>query len=301
MSLGEARHLAPGRVAIFLLHGVVPRHRHGVRNYTRKHIDLERFRGFLEDLAAQGEPVAMPRLVEAHEKGATLPDRAFAITFDDGFANNAAVAAPVLERMGIPATFYVTTGFVDANEASWIDRIEYAFEQSGPLTLDLPRIGPRTCATPGEKVALLDEIRRVVKRDAAIDPYAFADEVWRQAGVKAMRPDPDLDQKMTWAQVRALAHHRLFTVGGHGHTHRILEHLAPPALEEEVATSLRLLRRHARPDIEHYSYPEGLAHCYSDRVIGVLRRHGVACSPTAEDGTNASGTDLFRLKRIMVA
>ena len=105
---------------------------------------------------------------------------------------------------------------------------------------------------------------------------------------------------MTWAQVRALADDPLFSIGGHSHTHAILPFLSPRALESEIATSLKLLRMHLPERVEHYSYPEGLAHCYSDRVIDVLRAQGVRCCPTAEPGVNAPGADLFRLKRVMV-
>ena len=34
------------------------------------------------------------------------------ITFDDGYLDNIAVAAPILRRLRLPATFFVTTGFV---------------------------------------------------------------------------------------------------------------------------------------------------------------------------------------------
>jgi hypothetical protein len=53
-------------------------------------------------------------------------------------------------------------------------------------------------------------------------------------------------------------------------------------------------------EIVHYSYPEGLAHCYSDEVISCLQKHGITCSPTAIEGTNDVKTDLFNLKRITV-
>ena len=64
----------------------------------------------------------------------------------------------------------------------------------------------------------------------SIDPYGVAAEIWEQLDVDRMQPDPDLDQKMTWAQVRALAGDPLFTVGGHSHTHRILEFLSDEEL-----------------------------------------------------------------------
>ena len=105
---------------------------------------------------------------------------------------------------------------------------------------------------------------------------------------------------MSWAQVRELSQNSLFTIGGHSHTHRILEYLDQTALKNEIALSLEILRKNLDTEIEHYSYPEGLEHCYSDRVIAALRDHGIICAPSAEHGLNHPGADLFRLKRIMV-
>jgi hypothetical protein len=65
--------------------------------------------------------------------------------------------------------------------------------------------------------------------------------------------------------------------------------------------SLRLLGDALGEPVRHYSYPEGLAHCYSPAVIAALRERGVVCCPTALPGTNPVGTDLFELRRYLVA
>ena len=293
-------HLRKEGVAIFLFHGVIREQRFAVRNYTGKHLLRERFVSVLEDLHHHGTAVSLEEIVAA-QRGKPLPERAFAVTFDDGFENNYSVAAPILSGLEIPATFYVTTGFIESNDSSWIDRIEYAVEGKGQFQLALPfREGGRRYATREEKVGLLEEIRRFVKNDPTVDPYAFAQDICRQLGVTAMAPEPDLDQKMSWDQIRVLSQNGLFLIGGHGHTHRILAYLDSKALEEEIVQSLTKLRRQLGSPVEHYSYPEGLSHCYSDRVIRLLRDHGIFCAVTAEEGINRPGDDLFRLKRIMV-
>jgi hypothetical protein len=68
----------------------------------------------------------------------------------------------------------------------------------------------------------------------------------------------------------------------------------------EIKTSVDLLAQKAGVYSPHYSYPEGLAHCYSDEVIDTLKIYGVICCPTAIDGINQVINDLFHLYRITV-
>ena len=288
-------------VAIYLLPGVVLESRYRVRNYTHKHICAAQFDQLLADLSEVGSPVSMTDIVEATLSQKTLPPRAFAVTFDDGFENNYSVAAPILKRYGVPATFYVTTNFIDHNRLSWIDEIEYAVENVDVVHLAQPfATATDTFRTVEEKQELLDGIRRYVKSHPSLDPYAFAEAFRRGVEVGPPIPDSALDQKLTWDQIRELQRDALFTIGGHGVTHRILTHLDASELESEVRTSIERVHSETNHVPVLYSYPEGLAHCYSDEVIKSLKQNGILSCPTAEDGINVIGDDLFRLKRIMV-
>ena len=118
----------------------------------------------------------------------------------------------------------MTSGFVDEGGASWIDEIEQALEAAPAPRLSLP-FGERTCRDDAEKIALLEEIRAYVKSGQGGDPYAFAEDVRLQLGCDELPPDQALDVKLTWDDVVELHSNELFTIGGHGHTHRVLEHL----------------------------------------------------------------------------
>ena len=290
-------------LAIYLFHGVVEKSEYSVRNYTKKHLEKNIFAAVIRELCEHGQCLSIEDVVECRLNGQKYPPNAFVISFDDGFENNYSIAAPILAEEGVPAVFYVTTKFIEHNGMSWIDRIEYCLEKaaSGRLSFKWD-VETRLFQNSEDKIKLLEEIRLNVKKDSTIDVVAFANDIFDQCDMEPVSQSNDpLDQKMSWEQVRALNESPGFTVGGHTHTHATMSFLSPENLNEEISISLRLLREKAGVMPRHFSYPEGLEHCYSPQVIATLKRHGIVCCPTAIEGVNSPEEDLFHLKRIMVA
>ena len=59
--------------------------------------------------------------------------RSIVITFDDGYADNLYNAKPLLERYKIPATVFVTSGHIYAQEEFWWDELDRVLLQPGTL------------------------------------------------------------------------------------------------------------------------------------------------------------------------
>jgi peptidoglycan/xylan/chitin deacetylase (PgdA/CDA1 family) len=67
--------------------------------------------------------VRLADMVARLERG-LAPDRELAITFDDGYRDNYDNAAPVLERLGLSATFFIVTEWMGTEIVPWWDRSE---------------------------------------------------------------------------------------------------------------------------------------------------------------------------------
>jgi peptidoglycan/xylan/chitin deacetylase (PgdA/CDA1 family) len=65
--------------------------------------------------------VSLRDLVQKLERGEKL-NRELAITFDDGYRDNFENAAPVLEKYGLPATFFVVTQWMGSDVVPWWDQ-----------------------------------------------------------------------------------------------------------------------------------------------------------------------------------
>jgi peptidoglycan/xylan/chitin deacetylase (PgdA/CDA1 family) len=298
-----ASRLKESEVAIYLFHGVIPAHQTRIRNYNRKHIEIDLFNLCLKSLMRIGNPLSMNELISIFKSNLSLPKNSFVITFDDGFENNYSVAMPVLVDYKIQPTIYVSTNFIETGAQSWTDMIEAAIEVAPTTELDFNWLDSKIVLSSDEsRLHFLRQVRSYVKKNPEIDPYIFATELIADLDTQKLpRYDEFLDKKLSWAQVRDLHSSGTACIGGHGHTHRIMSFLSPGNLKLEIETSISLLKERAGINSAHYSYPEGLVHCFNDQVICELKRFGITCCPTAIDGTNQISNDLFHLRRIMAS
>lgn len=296
-------HLVDNKLTIFLFHGVIPDNaRYAVRNYNRKHIHESYFRDIMKSLSNCGTAISINDIVSGvyAKEGAKKP---FIVSFDDGFRNNKTLAAPILQELNIPAVFYITTGFVEHNEMSWIDKIEWLFEniedehriqvsEKEILLID---------KDPASKIFALNSIRKHVKQSRRINTRSYVNDIFQQVGKNVISESCDvLDEKLSWDDVVSLNRNDLFTIGGHTHSHAIMSYISDEELQNEVDTSVSLLEKHIGVAPEHYSYPEGQEEHYNEETIAVLKSRGIKCCPSAIEGVNTYPLDLFNLNRIMV-
>lgn len=294
--------LSPDKLAIFLFHGVVEKPDYEIRNYTRKHLEKDEFYKLLNFLKSSGNALSMPEIVEHHLEKTPFPENAFAVSFDDGFENNFSIAAPILEALNIPATFYVSTYLIQNNAMTWIDQVEYSLEKTKSGTIRLPGFSKDLSFNSKEtKIKVADTLRCEVKTRKEIDIELLVQTIFSQCQMEPVNhSDDQLDKKMSWDQIRKLHEREIFTIGGHSHHHVNLASLNDDDLEFEIRTSIQFLKKEAGIEVKHYSYPEGLEYCYSEKVIQKLKSYNIICSPTAIDGGNDLATDLFHLRRIPV-
>lgn len=81
---------------------------------------VDAFRQHLDELARWGAVVLPLEEAAARLYAGTLPDRAVALTFDDGYASVVETAWPILRERGLPATLFVVSGFLaGARRFAW--------------------------------------------------------------------------------------------------------------------------------------------------------------------------------------
>jgi peptidoglycan/xylan/chitin deacetylase (PgdA/CDA1 family) len=212
-----------------------------------------------------------------------------AITFDDGFADNCAVAAPLLRERAMVATFFIVSGLTDTDGELWFEiaarRWLAATDAERRRAFDAAR-GHGRPGLPAYLSAL--KSRSPAERDAVISQL-------RETG-RPMAERP-LDRAMTTSQLRSLLDDG-HEIGGHSVTHPILTTLEETEIRAEVAGCRRDLELRLGVPVTKFCYPNG---SLDERVVKATREAGYAVACTTRTGRNAPGADPLLLQRVDAA
>jgi peptidoglycan/xylan/chitin deacetylase (PgdA/CDA1 family) len=182
-----------------------------------------------------------------------LPQKAVAITFDDGYKDNFRIAAPILNRLGIPATFYVLVDSVDRSKAPWYCLLRHAFMSSHRPNWKDPVTGTvhELAAFEAREPAFL-KCAGVCSRLSA----AERDE-WVQNATRVLDPGPfpnESDLMMNWDEARMLMKSG-HIVGSHTMTHPNLAQVSATEARRELTDSKLRLEKELGEAVQHLAYP----------------------------------------------
>lgn len=208
------------------------------------------------------------------------------LTFDDGYADNAIHAAPILAEYGCPATFFVTTGFV-SGEPLWFDVVGRAWQRCGSRPL-------AKAAGQAHLPTALDGQLGWLKRQPTARREQIVTALRDSLGEDAQDP---MDAAMTPQQLATLteAGHE---IAAHTVTHPILTRCSDAQLARELAEPRETIQRWTGRAVVGMSYPNGDV---DDRVATAAAAAGYTYACTIRRGANGPDQPPLRLRRRMIS
>lgn len=302
--LGLAHHfLAPdrGSPAVLMYHGVLADEGGRPAVGDHKHTGESLFREHLRLLARRRRVVPLSTLVQTLlRKGDSRG--MVAITFDDGYLNNAECAARVLREYSMSAAFFLATGFIGADRWAWTDRLEYvvesAPEQQATVRFDgEPGGSARVRITSAaERSALMNRVKAELKNlDWRLAEERVA-ELAATLGVHQAVPTGKY-RFMSWDQARGLVKDG-FEVGAHTVNHAILARVPLDSAEQEILGSQAHIRAETGTCCPTFCYPNGKAADFSPGVMDICRAHFDAALSAIRGAARVE--DRYEIRRIGV-
>ncbi|POA18291.1 polysaccharide deacetylase [Pseudomonas sp. FW300-N1A1] len=182
-----------------------------------------------------------------------------ALTFDDGWRDNALNAFPVLQQHQVPASIFLSTDFIGSRQRFWWESLgETLWGSHGEVPRQnlIDHLQQSGHTLPESLLGEADEQRR----SQALAHYLQTlkrlspDTLSQLAGTC---PEDASPQALDWHQVRTLESSGLISFGPHGASHAILTGLDDQRLEQELRRSRDALDNGCLQPLPVYCYPNG--------------------------------------------
>jgi peptidoglycan/xylan/chitin deacetylase (PgdA/CDA1 family) len=256
------------------------------------------FRRQMEIVATEYAPVTMDDVLQFLKGETYLPRRAVAVTFDDGFADNEEIAAPILNHFGIRAAFYATVDLIGTSKLPWYCRLRHAFLKTQKVEWSESSNGTMWSlrGTEARDAALRAAFELCAPLVAESQEKAVREiETALEIGVPAVRKP----LMMGWDQLRRLQAQG-HTVGSHTLSHPNAAYVAnEDDLQYELVESKQRIERELGTEVTHFSYPHpALNPQWSERTVKMTASAGYRSAVTTTIGRVSANSDPLCLKRV---
>lgn len=255
--------------------------------------DARRFEWQVKYLSKIFNVISLSDAVDRLQLG-TLPSRAACITFDDGYADNLTVAAPILQRYGLPATVFVAPGYVDGGimfndvvidmvrntTSSWLDLEEHGLGRHAVVTID-------------DKLAAIGKILAQLKYQS----FEQRSDLARQLVERRSESLAQLDLMLSSQQLKTLRSD-LLEIGAHTVNHPILAKLPAAQAQQEILSSKQWLEARLEREVTLFAYPNGKPDTdYLSQHAQMVKNAGFKAAVSTAWGVSTRQSDMFQLPR----
>jgi peptidoglycan/xylan/chitin deacetylase (PgdA/CDA1 family) len=257
---------------------------------------MHNFAEQVEYLKNNYDVISLEEIVERISAGRSIR-RCAAITFDDGFRDNYEKAFPVLKKCRIPATIFLTTGFIEKGAVPWFIELRHLFMCAAKSRFEI-NLGEQEVSFPLEgfleKRAASDKLMRYLQACPNEERLSILRSLPFLLGVESPKELQSL--MLTWDQIREMSQNGIH-FGAHTITHPILSQVSLDVMRSEIKGSKTAIEEKVGRDVKAFAYPFGRKEHYPKSAPKVLKELGFTCAVTTELGANSASTPMYELNR----
>lgn len=186
-----------------------------------------------------------------------------AVTFDDGWEDNASTAFPIAQRLNIPFTIFVCPGLMDTPVPFWPERLVALLRSAAKSRDSAQKLhealnsngysewANAVHAGDGDAATILIQRLKSLSFEAR---KQLLNSLF-SCGIFAQYPNARVDRTMSWPQLTEL-HKAGVSFGSHSQNHEILPSLPQTQVEKELSESRSALESRVGSCVL-FSYPNG--------------------------------------------
>ncbi len=187
------------------------------------------------------------------------------IFFDDGFKDNLLNVAPLLKEYDLPATFFITAGYINRTHFALTSYYRYLLLEQGNSAAQV-----EDTIAGFKKLSYQDRHQTIT----ALKESLPAAKTWHELNIF-----------LNWEEVRTLRKQG-FEIGSHGMSHTKLTECEPEVLKQETSDAKALIEKELQESITSFSYPHGR---YDAKAVQALAETGFTYAVSTVEGVDSVG------------
>lgn len=237
------------------------------------------------------------------EQWQSVREPSVVVTFDDGYADNALEALPIIEDEGVPATFFIATGDLGTDIEFWWDELERILltDRAFPVVYECVVGNVQRAwqtATPVQRDVLYRELHPFMRRLRPDKRNAWLESIRKWCG--AEKTGRISHRPLQADEVRLLGKSAVATVGAHTVTHSVLSALTLEEQKEEIIGSKRTLEELIGKEVTVFSYPFGCKKDFTRETMRLCRDAGFIRAAANFTGQAHRWSNQYQLPRQLV-
>lgn len=274
---------------IFFYHRILPY----TDPYAIDFVNVRYFEKQISMLSRSFKLVTLGELSESINRGIIAP-RTVCITFDDGYLDNFEYAFPILKRYNVPATIFLTTGYIGTNNKLWHDRLSSIIKYTKNSVIPSEFCGePLNVNTIQERKIAAKKMLEWVKQFKPQERDSYI-ENFESKCCRNSKPNKRL--MLNWNEVREMNKAGI-EFGSHTITHPILSLLGDEMIDREIFESKSEIEYQIGKTVKTFAYPNGQLSDFDKRSVDTLKKYGYSAAVTTCQAANDLRTDPFKLSR----
>lgn len=248
-------------------------------------------------------PIFLDDWVSRSQAGTALPKLCFAVTFDDGWQDNAEFAFPILIQEQVPATIFLVSGLLDTNRHFWPEQVAFCLTHGLRRVPDLLTSEEFNWITSANveisgKSATIEEVNETINALKSISDVDILENIERcRSRFPDAFPSTSERQLLNHEEIMQMLASGLIRFGAHTRNHFRLNLLKNSSeLQNEIVGSKEDLEARLNIPVTMFCYPNGDTD--DEGQMMVENHYALAC--TTETGWNIAPCNPYSLRRYNV-
>ena len=282
------------------------------RDPQKLSVTPENFERHMDVISKNYHPISLAEMVSDLRNG-HVRDRTVVVTFDDGYEDNYLNARPILEKYGIPATIYVSSGYLGMQREFWWDELDRLIlgGQDLPHDISIELNGEvRRWSVQKNDNALGKGVDHLAQHNMYMDMCAWFQSLGGEQINDAIQQLRELTGDsgearqgyvpMSIEQLRSLHNGGLIEIGAHTRSHVNLATQSDEKQKEEIEGSKQDLERILGSNVESFSYPFGTLSHYTNWSVKCVKGAGFSNALANFTGNVTRLSNPYEVPRRMV-